>query len=369
MRTRGMRVAGVIAAVTALAVTSAASAAAQGAAPRVDRGVVQAGLDKMAADGAAGVQVRITDGRVSFTARSGVAEVGKIRPVPTNGHFRIGSITKTFVSTVVLQLVGEGKIGLDTPISTYLPGLLPDGDTITVRNLLQHTSGLYNYTDSLPLDPAGFETIRFKHYEPRELIALSTSHPLNFPPGTDFSYSNTNYIVVGLLIEKITGTPYEQAVRDRILRPLHLRETSVPGDRVTMPAPHAHGYSQPTNPPVDVTRLNPSWGWAAGEMVSTTADLDRFMAALLRGELLRPAQLAELTKSLPFTDGYGLGITSIPLPCGATVIGHDGGIPGYVSVAVTTKDARTRLELSVTTGPEAGELAGFEQVINEVFCP
>ncbi|WP_436498744.1 serine hydrolase domain-containing protein [Actinokineospora sp. HUAS TT18] len=367
MRARGTRLVGVLTAVAALAVTGAATA--QAAPPRVDRGVVQAGLDKMAGDGAAGVQVRVTDGRESFTARSGVAEVGWNRPVPTNGHFRIGSITKTFVSTVTLQLVGEGRIGLDTPVETYLPGLLPDGGTITVRNLLQHTSGLYNYTDTLPLDPAGFETIRFKHYEPGELVALSTSHPLNFAPGTDFRYSNTNYIVIGLLIEKVTGAPYERAVQDRILRPLHLRHTSVPGDRVTVPEPHAHGYTQPTDPPRDVTRLNPSWGWAAGEMISTTADLDRFMAALLRGELLAPAQLAELTKSLPFTNGYGLGITTIPLPCGATVVGHDGGIPGYTSVAVTSPDTKTRLELSVTNGPVAGDLDGVEQVITEVFCP
>jgi D-alanyl-D-alanine carboxypeptidase len=367
MTIRGMRFAGVLVAVTALAVTSVPSAAAQ--VSRIDRGVVQAGLDKLAADGAAGVQVRITDRRESFTARGGVAEVGGQRPVPTNGHFRIGSITKTFVSTVTLQLVGEGKVGLDEPVSTYLPGLLPDGDTITVRNLLQHTSGLYNYTDAMPLDPAGFETIRFKHYDPRELVAMSTSHPLNFPPGTQWSYSNTNYIVIGMLIEKITGAPYGQAVEDRILRPLHLAHTSLPGDRVGVPQPHTHGYSQPTSPAVDVTALNPSWGWSAGEMISTTADLDRFISALLQGKLLAPAQFAELTRSLPFTGGYGLGIAEILLPCGVTVFGHDGGIPGYASVAVSTKDTKTRMELSITTGPVAGEFSGFGEVLDEVFCP
>ncbi|SDI32480.1 D-alanyl-D-alanine carboxypeptidase [Actinokineospora alba] len=367
MTIRGMRSAGVLAAVMALTVTGAASATAQ--VSGIDRGVVQAGLDKIAADGATGVQARVTGRGESFTARGGVVEVGGHRPVPTNGHFRIGSITKTFVSTVTLQLVGEGKVGLDTPVSTYLPGLLPDGDAITVRHLLQHTSGLYNYTNAMPLDPAGFETIRFKHYEPRELVAMATSRPLDFPPGTKWNYSNTNYIVIGLLIEQVTGAPYEQAVRDRILRPLHLSHTSLPGDRVTVPHPHAHGYLQPTSPPVDVTALNPSWGWAAGEMISTTADLDRFMSALLQGKLLAPAQLAELTKSLPFTQGYGLGIAEIPLPCGVTVYGHDGGIPGYASVAVSTKDTKTRLELSITTGPVAGEFSGIGEVIDEVFCP
>ncbi len=362
-----MRCAGVLAAVTALALTGAASATAQG--PRIDRDVVRAALDKIASDGAAGVQVRITDRGESFTARDGVAEVGRHRPVPTNGHFRIGSITKTFVSTVTLQLVGEGKIGLDTPVSTHLPGLLPDGDRITVRNLLQHTSGLYNYTNAMPLDPAGFETIRFKPYAPGELVAMSTSRPLDFPPGTKWSYSNTNYIVIGMLIEKITGVPYGQAVQERILRPLGLAHTSVPDGRVDLPRPHAHGYAQPVSPPVDVTRLNPSWGWAAGEMVSTTADLDRFISALLQGKLLAPAQMAELTKSLPFTSGYGMGIAEITLPCGVTVFGHDGGIPGYGSMAVSTKDTKTRLELSITTGPVAGEFSGIDEVIAEVFCP
>ncbi|ONI83592.1 serine hydrolase [Saccharothrix sp. ALI-22-I] len=337
-------------------------------ASRIDREVVQRALDEMARTGAQGVQVRITDGRRQFTARSGTALVDSPRPVPTDGRFRVGSITKTFVSTVVLQLVGEGKVELDASVQRYLPGLLPDGDKITVRNLLQHTSGLYNYTDALPLGPEGFETIRHKTWTPAELVALSTAKPLDFPPGTDWRYSNTNYVVAGMLIEKVTGRPYAVALTQRILRPLGLTSTSVPGTRTGIPGPHAHGYYRVGGQVVDVTELNPSVAYAAGELISTTADLDRFVDALLDGRLLRPAQQAELTAVLPYSDGYGLGISRADLSCGVTVWGHDGGIPGYISMMSSTEDTKTRLTASITTAPDPGELGGVGALLEEVFC-
>jgi D-alanyl-D-alanine carboxypeptidase len=353
---------------TAVALGGTAVADTTDATKGIDRGAVQRGLDKMTSTGAQGVQARVTDGRRDFLARSGTAEVGKNKPVPLDGRFRIGSITKTFVSTVVLQLVGEGKVELDAPVQRYLPGLLPDGDKITVRMLLQHTSGLYNYTDALPLDPAGFEAIRYKHWQPAELVALSTAKPLNFPPGTSWSYSNTNYIVVGLLVEKITGKPYEQAVDKRVLRPLGLRDTTVPGDRVAVPGPHAHGYYRVGDKDVDITELNPSVAWSAGEMISTTADLDRFVDALLDGRLLKPAQLAEMTTPLPFTQGYGLGIEQTVLPCGVSILGHGGGIPGYNTLVMSTRDTGKRLEASLTSAPAPGQIEGVEEVLNAAFC-
>ncbi len=372
MYRRGIALAAVVG-LTALAGGTAVAAAEpgveSGGGGRIDRQVVQQALDKITGGGGAlGAQVRITDGRERFTARSGVAEFGTTKPVPTDGRFRAGSITKTFVSTVVLQLVGEGEVALDEPIGSYLPGLLPDGDKITVRNLLQHTSGLYNYTSALPLDPAGFETIRFKHWDPRDLVALATAKPLDFPPGTQWKYSNTNYVVAGLLIEKITGRPYAKAVEQRILRPLGLHGTSLPGDRVDVPGPHAHGYYTVDGKVVDITRLNPSAAYSAGEIVATTADLDRFIDALLDGRLLRPAELAELTKALPFTGGYGLGIEANQLPCGVTVYGHSGGIPGYSSFMGSTRDTRTRLGGSFTQSPEPGDGSGYAELLTEVFC-
>ncbi|MFD0199848.1 MULTISPECIES: serine hydrolase domain-containing protein [Saccharothrix] len=339
-----------------------------GQAGRIDRQVLQRVLDDLTRTGAQGVQVRVVDGRHEFTARSGTARVDSPRPVPTDGRFRIGSITKTFVSTVVLQLVGEGKVELDAPVQRYLPGLLPDGDRITVRHLLQHTSGLYNYTSALPLDPEGVVGIRYKTWAPAELVALSTARPLDFQPGTGWSYSNTNYVVAGMLIEKITGRPYGVAVEQRVLRPLGLRSTSVPGTRTDVPGPHAHGYIRAGGQVVDITEFNPSAAYAAGEMISTTADLNRFADALLEGRLLRPAQQAELLSASPATQGYGLGIEATDLPCGVTVWGHGGGIPGYASLMVSTADTKTRMAASVTSAPDPGDLVGREEMLMEVFC-
>jgi len=362
---------GLVAAVVGLtALTAGGTAVADTAATTsgIDRGAVQRGLDKMARTGALGAQVRVTDGRRDLVARSGVAELGRDKPVPLDGRFRIGSITKVFVSTVVLQLVGEGKVELDAPVERYLPGLLPDGDKITVRMLLQHTSGLYNYTNGLPLDPAGFETIRYKHWEPGELVAISTAKPLDFVPGTSWNYSNTNYVVAGMLVEKVTGRPYERAVEKRVLQPLGLRDTVVPGDRASIPGPHAHGYYKVGDRPVDITELNPSVAWAAGEMISTTADLDRFIDALLDGKLLKQAQLAEMTKPLPFSNGYGLGIERSTLECGVEIWGHGGGIPGYSSLMLSTRDTGKRLEASVTSAPEPAAVEGVDEVLNAAFC-
>ena len=149
-----------------------------------------------------------------------------------------------------------------------------------------------------------------------------------------------------MLVEKITGRPYEAAVTQRVLRPLGLRSTSVPGTRTDIPGPHAHGYIRVGGQVVDITEMNPSVAYAAGEMISTTADLDRFVDALLDGRLLRPAQQEQLTATLPITDGYGLGIESDQLPCGVTVRGHGGGIPGYSSLMLSTGDTKTRLTMS-----------------------
>ncbi|PPK98682.1 D-alanyl-D-alanine carboxypeptidase [Kineococcus xinjiangensis] len=369
----------------ALTVQAAGPAAAQAApttrsadraaGPRsIDRAAVQRALDEMAASGAQGVQVRITDGHRQVVLRSGTAEIDSRRPVPRRGTFRIGSITKTFVATVVLQLVGEGSVELDAPVSRYLPGLLPDGDRITVRMLLQHTSGLANYTDHLPLDPAQYTSVaEFKasldrRVEPAELVALAAEHPLHFEPGTGWRYSNTGYVVLGMLVAEVTGQPYDRAVEERILHPLRLRSTSVPGDRTDLPGRHAHGYARVAGQVVNVTELDPSVASAAGEMVSTTADLDRFVDALLDGRVLAPAQLAEMQRTSAVSPGYGLGVESGPLECGVAVQGHGGGIHGFSSLVLSTPDTRKRLVVSLTSAPDAGELRGYAELLDEAFC-
>ncbi|GAB7191964.1 serine hydrolase domain-containing protein [Kineococcus sp. NUM-3379] len=338
-----------------------------------DRAVAQRALDELAASGAQGVQARLTDGRHQSVLRSGTAHHGRRTPVPLDGRFRAGSITKVFVATVVLQLVAEGKVQLDEPVSRHLPGLLPDGDRITVRMLLQHTSGLENYTDqvlgdALFADPATYEKARYQHHEARDLVGLATKLPLRFQPGTRWEYSNTNYLVAGLLIEKITGRPYGEAVQRRIIGPLGLRGTSVPGDTVALPPPHAHGYARIGGQVVNLTRLNPTVAGAAGEIVSTTADLDRFLDALLDGELLPAAQLADMKRTTAVSPQYGLGLVVTPTSCGVTTYGHTGGIPGYLSVAFSTADTRKRVVVSLTTAPDPGEFRGSDQLVDGAFC-
>ncbi|HUQ61389.1 serine hydrolase domain-containing protein [Lentzea sp.] len=343
--------------------TGAAAAGEQ----RIDRQIVQEGLDEIVRTAGQGVQLRVADGRDRFTARSGTAELDDPRPVPLNGRFRAGSITKSFTSAVVLQLAGEGRVDLDAPVARHLPGLV-DG-RITVRQLLQHTSGLFNYTNALDFDPQGFEPIRYRHWEPEELVALSTSRPLQSEPGTRWEYNNTGYVVLGLLIEKITGQGHAEAVAQRVLKPLRLDDTTFPGSDLDIHGPHARSYGVVDGGPTDTTRWNTTVFWAAGDIVSTTRDLDTFYAALLGGDLLEPEQQRELTRTTAVSPGYGLGVFVDRASCGATIIGHTGSVPGFSSYAYASPDLKTRAEFSGTAGLGTGDpTQAYFQVLDEIFC-
>ncbi|GLY53952.1 serine hydrolase domain-containing protein [Lentzea sp. NBRC 102530] len=264
---------------------------------------------------------------------SGTAELGKRKPVPANGQVRAGSNTKAFVAVVVMQLVAEGKVELDKPINHYLPNAVQDG-RITVRQLLNHTSGLANYTNYLGLDK--FEDLRHRYFEPRELLDVGNAHPKTGEPGEKFKYSNTNYVLLGLLIQKVTGRPVAENVDKRVVQKIKLRDTYWPGvGEEGIRGKHPQGYSKIGNGIEDVTELDPSWGWAAGQIISTTKDLNAFYSALLNGKLVPQAQLAEMRKTVE-TKGemwagaeYGLGIASTPLTCGGRYWGHGGDIHGY----------------------------------------
>jgi D-alanyl-D-alanine carboxypeptidase len=329
-----------------------------------DRDALRQAMAALTEAGAAGVQVRVHDEHGDWTGSAGVRTLhgGK---VPTDGRYRAGSITKTFVSTVVLQLVDEGALALDDPASEYLPeyGLDP---RITVRMLLQHTSGLFNYTGErrpdgtietgIPLYGNDFAENRFRTYHPDELIAVALAKPARFEPGTSWSYSNTNYILAGQLIERLTGTSYATQVRQRILRPLGLRETLLPGTWPGLPGPHAHGYYAYRQGDrlrvLDVTRVNPTWAGSAGEIISTTRDLDRFITALFGGRLLPADLLAEMREPLQLDpiNGYGLGLetANVGPECGGVYQGHTGGVHGYQSFMFSNGDER--FEISVTVG-------------------
>ncbi|HUR05522.1 MAG TPA: serine hydrolase domain-containing protein, partial [Nonomuraea sp.] len=289
----------------------------------------------------------------------------------------------------VLQLVAEGKIGLDAPVADYLTQLKLD-KRITVRMMLQHTSGLFNYTGEyyddgtvVPGIPGkGKEWLdnRFHSYQPEELVRLALSKPPRFEPGTDQNYANTNYTLALLLIEKVTGRSYAEEMKRRILRPLGMRGTVVPGDRTQIPGPHAHGYFRYQDAGgqwkvVDVSRQNPSLLAGAGALISTTQDLQTFISALMGGKLLPPKLLAEMRKPHPKM-GYGLGlfVQDLGPNCGGTVYQHNGSPPeGYGALMYSSPDGKKTLIASLTTGDAAVDPAALypklvERLLKEVFC-
>ncbi|WP_211302687.1 serine hydrolase domain-containing protein [Allonocardiopsis opalescens] len=319
------------------------------------------------AEQATAALVRTRDGRHRDAAAFGTADLETGRPARAHGHFRVGSVTKTFVATVVLQLADEGRLGLDDPIERHLPGVVPGGEDISVRQLLNHTSGLYNYTEAMD---ATYDNM-LRPYTPQELLGFAFEHDPYFPPGEGWHYSNTNYAVAGLLIEELTGTPYGEQVERRILRPLGLRHTSVPGDDMTLPRPHARGYEPaPDGGGLrDVTELHPSGAWAAGEMVSTTADLERFLDALMEGRLTSDESLAEMRETVATGvpgNAYGLGVASSDLSCGGEVWGHSGGIFGFVTDASRADDGR---QLTLSVNPLPGlEPSTVTELYDAFYC-
>lgn len=335
------------------------------------RVALQAAVAKLVTVGAAGAQFRVSTGDTSFTVRAGVTELGRDEPVPTNGMFRIACITKVFVATVVLQLVGEGKIELDKPVEHYLPGLLPEGVRISVRNLMQHTSGLYNHAGAFQRPSERFERDRYRDFAPEDLVAIAASKPLNFVPGSTFEYSNTNYVVLGLLVKAVTGRTYAEEIRDRILIPLGLKDTVLPGADPRIPGPHARGYMKIDDRSVDVTEMNPSEACSAGEMISTTADLEHFLVSLVTGKLLGPAEFDQMRHTvpaewvdLPMSNGYGLGFMPLETSRGLSLWGHGGGIPGYATFIGTTVDGQRCVAASITLDIDPDDFSGtFENAV------
>ena len=285
--------------------------------------------------------VRDKDGNtIGAAAGTGNLETGEAPPL--DGEVRIGSNTKTFVAVVILQLVQEGKITLDEPIETYLPGLIHgegiDGSKITVRQLLQHTSGLPEYTDTVPGETDIFQ-IRDNYYSTRDLLDVALSKPAAFEPGSQFSYTNTNYIVLTLLAEKVTHRPLAEQITQRITEPLGLAHTYYPNPgEEEIRGTHPHGYHRNSQGELeDITRKDPSEAGGAGAMISTPSELNKFFQAVLDGTLLSQDSIAEMKKTVdagqPETgvDHYGLGIISTSLSCGGTAWGHAGSIPGYTT--------------------------------------
>jgi D-alanyl-D-alanine carboxypeptidase len=358
-----------------------------------DRPELRQVIQEVVDSGYAGLQMRVHDQRGDWVGSAGVRKLGEAAKPPTDGRFWIGSSTKSFTATLVLQLVAEGRIGLDSPVAGYLPELGLDR-RITVRMMLQHTSGLFNYTGEyyndgtyVPGIPAtGKEWVdnRFHTYQPEELVRLALSKPAKFAPGTNWSYANTNYTLALLLIEKVTGRSYAEEMRRRILGPLGLRGTVVPGARTRLPGPYAHGYYRYQDADqwkvVDVTRQNLSLLAGAGDMISTTQDLQTYFSALQSGKLLPGALLAEMRKPDPRSTGlfgqYGLGqyVLDTGPDCAGIVLNHDGSPPGgYGSLMYSTPDGSKTLTASLTMGDAAVDQSvvfpkALDKLIKAVFC-
>lgn len=317
------------------------------------------------------------------TYTAGVGDRDTHAKVPRDGQVRIGSVTKTFTAVVVLQLVHEGGIALDASVETYLPGLVRgkgiDGQKITVRQLLQHTSGLPDYEADVTND-----ILKRRYLSPRDALDVALAHEAVFTPGTEWGYSSTNYLVAGLIVQKVTGRPLAEEVDRRIVRRIGLRHTYFPAPgETTIRERHPQGYRQgpPGAPLRNVTEIDPSASWAGGAMVSTNSDLNRFFSALLDGgeRLLKKDQLKEMRTTVPLEGPgvpaekrryhAGLGIVSVKLPsCGKVAWGHSGAIPGYGTWAAATDDGRAA-SVSMTLEPKSGEaVKHLEEAMEAALC-
>ncbi|MFD3538180.1 serine hydrolase domain-containing protein [Streptomyces sp. NPDC058662] len=374
-QTGGRRAAAGIAAAMAAGIMAVGVLAPPAAAAAAGPDTVQQGLNALVrSDGLPAALASVQDrGGRTRTYTAGVGDIATGAKVPRDGQVRMGSNTKTFVAVVVLQLVGEGKIGLDDTVDTHLRGLLRgegiDAGRITVRQLLQHTSGLPEYGTYIPDD-----VLAHRYFEPRELLDIALEHKAVFEPGKRWSYSNTNYVVAGLLIQKVTGRPLAEEIDRRIVRPLGLRHTYFPaaGDK-TLREPHPKGYRRdaPGAPLRDSTEIDPSAGWAAGQMVSTNSDLNRFFTALMDGDLLPAAQLAQMRTTVPIEGtefAYGLGLMRRPLSCGGVYWGHGGDIVGYETRGGVTDDGRAA-NVAVTMVPDDPAVAGrVGKAVDTALC-
>jgi len=307
----------------------------------------------VAAAGVPGAIVGVWGPHGDYVRAFGVADKATAAPMETGFYHRIGSLTKTFTVTGVLQLADQGRLALDDPIAKYVDGV-PGGDRITLRQLARMQSGLPNYSateefwNRLVADP-------FQPWTPQELLAIAFTQPVNFAPGERFEYCNTNTVLLGLVVEKVGGQPLHDYVRDRITTPLGMSKTAFPTDNA-FPSPHAQGYTKQTADGAEAlaTDWNPSWGWAAGAMTSTLDDMRNWAPALATGKLLSPQLQAQRLETIntagaPAPYGYGLGLFNA-----GGWIGHNGSLPGYQTVAVYLPERDITLVIMINTDEKVG---------------
>ena len=318
---------------------------------------------------------------VGATAGKGNLATGEAPPL--DGEVRIASNTKTFVAVLIMKMVEEGKVKLDEPIDAYLPGIVKgqgvDGKKITVRQLLQHTSGLPEFGDG-QLD---YFAIRNDYVSPRDVLDGVLSRPAQFAPGAKFQYNNANYVVLGLLAERVAKRPIAEQIEAKIVKPLGLKHTYMPGlGEKAIRGKHPHGYHTRDGKPgklEDITEADPSWEGAAGSMISTPSELNKFMQSIFDGSLLNQASIAEMKKSVPAGedgDVYGLGLIGHKLSCGVAW-GHGGTIPGYQTdnavgpdgtAAVIATTATPHTNVKDTAAEKAGGKRLGVQALDKALC-
>ncbi|MFJ6085328.1 serine hydrolase domain-containing protein [Streptomyces sp. NPDC092369] len=361
------------------------------------RATLQQDLAAVRAAGGGDVNVlaRVDGSRTApLMARIGTRTADSPAPIPWNSHFRVASTTKTFTATVVLQLVAEKRLSLDDTVEHWLPGVVSgngnDGRRITVRDLLRQTSGLYDYIDDPEIQDRlinHFDENRYDTTPAADLVAVAMKHPPAFMPApggaTRWAYSNTNYLLAGMIAEKAGGASWEELVEHRVIRKLRLRDTSIPGADPRLPDPHVNAYlTTPDGKRLDVTEHSLQHTADSG-VVSTTADLNTFFRALAGGRLLPAAQWREMRTTVERTDDpddlaempvgtYGLGLREIPLSCGGFYYTHEGDGAGVNTRPAVSADGTRAVTVSLTTTTAPPDLAALNRatgtLVDHALC-
>jgi D-alanyl-D-alanine carboxypeptidase len=365
-RIRAVAITAAVAVLAALLLAPAASAKFRGA----PNSKLQKALSHIVASnvGPPGISVLIDRGRHTEFLQAGTADAASYRPPTPFEAFRIASVSKGFNAYLAAKLIGDGHLGIETTLRDSIPGVLPAGEAVTLRQLLQHTSGLADYirapafVEQFLADPA-------RYLSPTQLTDFVRDEPLEFPPGSRYHYSDTDNIAAGLIEERASGLPYEQLLQKRIFGPLKMHGSSLPST-VKMPRPFLHGYDvEAEKRPEDISEvINPAGAWASGGIVSTPLDMARFARRYV------PTVLATATVEAPFRRGSssppgpgknfaGLGLFRYATGCG-TVYGHTGSFPGYRILVAASADGRRSVVFVANAQIVPGQ--GSQRVAEEI---
>jgi D-alanyl-D-alanine carboxypeptidase len=334
--------------------------------------------DDAIAAGIPGVSLAILRGEQTFTVARGVADRATGEKLTPAHRLRAASVAKSFVSSLIQQLVEEGSIKLSDPLDKWLPNMMPAHRDVTIELLLRQESGIFDFaSDERYMAP--FLEGNFEYdWTPQALVALSADHAPTFPPRAQFQYSNTNYVLLGLIIERVTGEPLAEVVRKRITAPLDMKASTFETTSA-LPSPYAHGYLVGMGDPIDVTGINASSAYGCGNLVSTPQDMARFYRSLVGGEVVSPAQLPAMFATDPEVPDtkYAMGLFRFDhaahMPCGE-FIGHDGGIPGYDTVAYSSLDGKRQFAIVVTSftmdekAGDEGAQAAWGKLVQAAAC-